>query len=281
MDDNNCSLANACQVLQSGGLRPLVELLGAADQDVQANSAGAIQSVCFQVGGLAWPTESVGNTISEQHVYLREGQVHLRARRWSGPSMVAGSDCSAPDGRIAVLIALGAPGGGARMRLRDGSGARAGGPAGQPTPERAGARLLRLIPRLTPCLLRAVMRIFHPGNVHAQGMCTVLRCQAGTNREQPRPQHLHAQRTRGHCQSDQQTARSAPGQHARRQARAAGALHNLSADAAAIALIRGAGGVAPLVALLRRAACPRRDADCCVSVCACCVTQCDTSLTGV
>jgi len=67
-----------------------------------------------------------------------------------------------------------------------------------------------------------------------------------------------------HCQSNQQTAYSAPGQHARRQARAAGALHNLSADAAAIALIRSAGGVAPLVALLRRAACPGRDADQCM-----------------
>ncbi len=61
-NNNKCFLAAACQVLQSGGLRPLVELLGAADQDVQANAAGAIQSVCFQVGCLAWPIKSMGNT---------------------------------------------------------------------------------------------------------------------------------------------------------------------------------------------------------------------------
>jgi len=34
------------------------------------------------------------------------------------------------------------------------------------------------------------------------------------------------------------------------QARAAGALHNLSSDAAAIPLVRCAGGIPPLVALL-------------------------------
>ena len=37
------------QVLRSGGLGPLVRLLQHSEQGVQANGAGAIQSICFQV----------------------------------------------------------------------------------------------------------------------------------------------------------------------------------------------------------------------------------------
>ncbi|KAK9837095.1 hypothetical protein WJX81_002479 [Elliptochloris bilobata] len=39
------------QVLRSGGLGPLVRLLQQSGEDVQANAAGAIQSICFQAPG--------------------------------------------------------------------------------------------------------------------------------------------------------------------------------------------------------------------------------------
>ena len=39
----------APQVLDNGGMGPLVRLLQHSEEDVQANGAGAIQSICFQV----------------------------------------------------------------------------------------------------------------------------------------------------------------------------------------------------------------------------------------
>ena len=43
------AMAPPTQVLRSGGLGPLVRLLQHTEEEVQANAAGAIQSICFQV----------------------------------------------------------------------------------------------------------------------------------------------------------------------------------------------------------------------------------------
>jgi len=42
---------NVTGVLKHGGVQPLVGFLRSADQDLQANAAGAIQSICFQESG--------------------------------------------------------------------------------------------------------------------------------------------------------------------------------------------------------------------------------------
>ncbi len=40
---------NVARVLRCDGVAPLIRLLSQPDGDVQANAAGAIQSICFQV----------------------------------------------------------------------------------------------------------------------------------------------------------------------------------------------------------------------------------------